>query len=53
MPEHRDALLIALTGYGDDPFEFAASGFDHHLVKPVDLRSLERLLEARRMRMGA
>jgi len=49
MPEHRDALLIALTGYGDDPLEFAASGFDHHLVKPVDLKSLERFLEARRM----
>ena len=42
-------LLIALTGYGESASEFAASGFDHHLVKPVDLSNLERLLEGRRM----
>ena len=47
MPAHRDTLLIALTGYGENAYEFAASGFDHHLVKPVDLAGLERLLEVR------
>jgi len=50
MPGHGDTLLIALTGYGEEACEFAASGFDHHLVKPVDLTSLEQLLEVRRMR---
>ncbi|MFL5341486.1 MAG: ATP-binding protein, partial [Gemmataceae bacterium] len=38
--------LVALTGYGQDEDQqrsFAA-GFDHHLLKPVDLRTLESLL---------
>jgi len=48
----RDSmLLIALTGYGENGSEFAASGFDHHLVKPVDLNNLERLLAGRGRRM--
>jgi DNA-binding response OmpR family regulator len=42
-----DVLLIALTGC-DDAVDFAAAGFDHRLMKPVDLDALERLLEARR-----
>jgi CheY-like chemotaxis protein len=49
LPGYRDTLLIALTGYGDGADEFAESGFDHHLMKPVDLTSLERLLDMRRM----
>jgi CheY-like chemotaxis protein len=49
LPGHRDMLLIALTGYGDGAAEFAESGFDHHLMKPVDLTKLERLLDMRRM----
>src|SRR5262249_58650818 len=43
-PGHDSTLLIALTGYGGRASDFAASGFDHHLVKPVDLSNLERLL---------
>jgi CheY-like chemotaxis protein len=43
-PGHDGTLLIALTGYGGRASDFAASGFDHHLVKPVDLNNLERLL---------
>ena len=37
--------LIAVTGYGRDE-DFArsrAAGFDHHLVKPVDLAALQRI----------
>ncbi|MET1081454.1 MAG: ATP-binding protein [Burkholderiales bacterium] len=44
--EGRDALLIALTGYGQaqDRLLSKAAGFDHHFVKPVDIASLTRLL---------
>jgi len=45
--EHgRDMVLVALTGWGqpDDRSRSLASGFDHHLVKPVDPSMLERLL---------
>ncbi len=38
--------LIALTGYGqdDDRRRAREAGFDHHLVKPVDLGELKSLL---------
>lgn len=38
--------LIAITGYGQDTDKARAleSGFDHHLLKPVDPPQLERLL---------
>ncbi|HEY3584312.1 MAG TPA: response regulator, partial [Casimicrobiaceae bacterium] len=38
--------LAAVTGYGtpEDRERTRAAGFDHHLVKPVDTASLERLL---------
>jgi signal transduction histidine kinase/CheY-like chemotaxis protein len=41
--------LVALTGYGleSDRARSAAAGFADHLVKPVDLASLERVLAAR------
>jgi CheY-like chemotaxis protein len=44
------ATLIAVTGYGraDDAQRATASGFDHHLVKPVDLAALQRLAAALR-----
>jgi PAS domain S-box-containing protein len=40
-------VLVALTGYGrpEDLARSHAAGFDHHLVKPVDVRHLERLLQ--------
>jgi PAS domain S-box-containing protein len=39
--------LIALTGWGqeEDRLRSRRSGFDHHLVKPVDLSLLQTLLE--------
>ena len=50
-PEHAATLLIALTGHGEaSEAEFAASGFDHHLLKPVEVAKLQRLLEERRRR---
>ena len=40
-------VLVALTGYGQevDTRRSRHAGFDHHLVKPVDVLRLERLLE--------
>ena len=42
-------LLVALTGYGgeEDRRRSRESGIDHHLVKPVDLSALQRLLAER------
>lgn len=40
-------LLFALTGYGQpsDLERSRAAGFDRHLVKPVDLETIEKLLD--------
>lgn len=42
----RDMVLIAMTGWGQesDRERSAAAGFSHHLVKPVDLDVLQRIL---------
>jgi signal transduction histidine kinase len=42
-----DALLIALSGYGEDRHRRLAreSGFDQHITKPVDAAKLEELLK--------
>jgi CheY-like chemotaxis protein len=42
----RKVRLIAMTGYGqeDDRKRTREAGFDHHLVKPVDLATLAALL---------
>ena len=47
-PETRGALLVAVTGYGQEGDRARAreAGFDHHLVKPVDLDGLRRLIAA-------
>lgn len=41
-----DQLIVAVTGYGqeDDRRLSGEAGFDHHLVKPVDINALEKLL---------
>ena len=40
-------MLVAITGYGrsEDRRRTAEAGFDHHLVKPVNLQTLRSLLE--------
>lgn len=42
MPETRDALLIALTGYGQESDKLHAleAGFDRHMIKPADPHAL-------------
>jgi two-component system CheB/CheR fusion protein len=42
----KDIVLVALTGYGrpEDRAQALASGFDYHLVKPVDLDALGDLV---------
>jgi DNA-binding response OmpR family regulator len=42
----KDMVLIALSGWGrdDDRKKTAEAGFDHHLVKPLDLKALSLLL---------
>lgn len=46
LPGTRDALMIALTGYGQpsDRDRAMAAGFDHFLVKPADPAALAALL---------
>jgi CheY-like chemotaxis protein len=44
--ELRGVTLAALTGWGqeEDRRRSREAGFDHHLVKPVDIDALEKLL---------
>jgi signal transduction histidine kinase len=46
MPQTAHAILIAVTGYGQEPDrkKTTAAGFDHHFVKPVDTAKLLTLL---------
>jgi CheY-like chemotaxis protein len=46
-PGLESVLLIAATGYGSeqDRADALAAGFDHHLVKPLDLATLLGLFE--------
>lgn len=48
----KNTLIVALTGWGQDKDreQSAEAGFDHHLVKPVDLAALQKLLAARQPR---
>jgi len=45
-PECASSLMIAITGYGQssDRIKSLDAGFDHHLVKPVDMPHLVQLL---------
>jgi PAS domain S-box-containing protein len=42
----EEPLIVAVTGYGQDADakRAADAGFDHHLVKPVDAATLERVI---------
>jgi CheY-like chemotaxis protein len=46
LPALAGTRLVAMTGYSqpDDEERAYAAGFDDHLVKPVDARALEQLL---------
>jgi CheY-like chemotaxis protein len=46
-PALEATLLVAVTGYGQmhDRARASASGFNHHLVKPVEFGALQRLLK--------
>jgi CheY-like chemotaxis protein len=46
-PDLKDIPLIAVTGYGqpEDRKRSADVGFDHHLVKPIDLQDLARVID--------
>ncbi|HKV07728.1 MAG TPA: PAS domain-containing protein, partial [Thermoanaerobaculia bacterium] len=48
-PTFQNLTLIAMTGYAqeEDRRRTREAGFDHHLVKPVDLDALRELLGAR------
>jgi PAS domain S-box-containing protein len=45
-PDLSGLTLVALTGYGteEDRRKALVAGFDHHLVKPVELGELKKLL---------
>jgi len=46
LPATKNALLIALTGYGQakDKIQAFQAGFDYHLVKPAELTQLRAIL---------
>ncbi len=46
MPGHAHVLLVALSGYGqaEHLVRSREAGFNHHLVKPADLRELDTLI---------
>ncbi|WBY02095.1 response regulator [Ramlibacter tataouinensis] len=58
QPASRDALLIALTGYGEaeSRSRSAQAGFDFHMVKPADVNLLLTMIadprEARRRKVA-
>src|SRR5262249_33522421 len=52
---HRDLLLIAVTGYGqeEDRQQARDAGFDYHFVKPMDPDVLHELLRGEVVRPGS
>ena len=54
LPHCRDTIFIALTGWGqeEDRRRTREAGFDHHLVKPVNIGTLELLLTEVQGRKG-
>ncbi|HSF41928.1 MAG TPA: response regulator, partial [Thermoanaerobaculia bacterium] len=53
-PRNAKALLVALTGYGqeDDQRLAREAGFDHHLTKPIDSQVIYELLARPRPAAG-
>ncbi|WP_334187355.1 PAS domain-containing hybrid sensor histidine kinase/response regulator [Noviherbaspirillum sp.] len=52
QPETANAILIAVTGYGQEQDRDAAlnAGFDHHFAKPIDSAKLTGLLSEKNSR---
>ena len=48
LPGMETLRIVAVTGYGDQSYRRRSrtAGFDRHLVKPIDLNALERMLRA-------
>jgi len=48
LPENRNLVLVALTGYGreQDRRRAIEAGFDYHFVKPIDFTTLELLVNS-------
>jgi CheY-like chemotaxis protein len=46
MPETANAVLVALTGYGQGQDKKMAqeAGFNHHLVKPASMEQVGEIL---------
>jgi len=46
LPETANTILIAVTGYGqsEDREKSLAAGFDEHLIKPVDIEGLLKVI---------
>ena len=46
LPEGKNLILAALSGWGHEDIrrQTAEAGFDHHFVKPMRVKALERLL---------
>jgi CheY-like chemotaxis protein len=46
MNAHEGVVITALTGWGqqDAREKSRAAGFDHHLVKPVDIADIESIM---------
>ena len=55
QPETAHTVLVAITGYGQpkDRERVIAAGIGHHLVKPVDMTALVRILESGAGMIGA
>jgi CheY-like chemotaxis protein len=51
LPGTRNAILIALTGYGQtqDCKRSQLAGFNHHLLKPMNFEKLSDLLKSVKM----
>ena len=49
QPWGREMMLIAVTGWGqqEDKRLSREAGFDHHLVKPIDIDTVQRLIVLR------
>ncbi len=54
QPWCKDAVLVALTGWGqeEDKRRSLEAGFNFHLVKPIDLAAIEKLLAGLQVNTG-